>query len=140
MKYLYFVLFTTILFLGVSNLVYCNSPMALHGQILEIFTAENEIRILVDNETKILKLATDVRVFRKGHLVTLVSARPITENRFQEGLFFFNELDKVNLIIVDYTIEEFSAPSENIVVYYDIFGRVKDLEKFPGFQEGSFGF
>ncbi len=140
MRYIHFIFLLILAVLSFSKLVYSDSAVVLHGEIIEVFVEQNEIRVLVDDKIDILQLEASVQVYRKGRLVALESMRPITDERFQEGLFFFNDLGRVQLIIVDYTIKEFSTPSGNLLVYYDIFGRVKDVEKFPFFQEGSAGF
>ncbi|NMB38781.1 MAG: hypothetical protein GX994_04305 [Firmicutes bacterium] len=141
MRSVYFMFFLILAVLSFSNLAYSNdSAEILHGEIIEIFVEQNEIRVLIDDKIEILLLEAGVQVYRKGRLVALESMRPITDERYQEGLFFFNELGKVELIIVDYTIKEFSTPSGNLLIYYDIYGRIKDVEKFPFFQEGSVGF
>ncbi len=141
MRSVYFMFFLILAVLSFSNLAYSNdSAEILHGEIIEIFVEQNEIRVLIDDKIEILSLEAGVQVYRKGRLVALESMRPITDERYQEGLFFFNELGKVELIIVDYTIKEFSTPSGNLLIYYDIYGRIKDVEKFPFFQEGSVGF
>lgn len=140
MRYIHFIFLLILAVLSFSKLVYSDSAVVLHGEIIEVFVEQNEIRVLVDDKIDILQLEASVQVYRKGRLVALESMRPITDERFQEGLFFFNDLGRVELIIVDYTIKEFSTPSGNLLVYYDIFGRVKDVEKFPFFQEGSAGF
>ncbi|MGB4141187.1 MAG: hypothetical protein WBK98_07780, partial [Limnochordia bacterium] len=73
-------------------------------------------------------------IYRGGRLVSLVSTRPITESRFQEGLFFFNEHGEIILMIVDYSIAEVETEAGSVLVYYDIFGRVKDMEQIPPFE------
>lgn len=141
MRSVYFMFFLILAVLSFSNLAYSNdSAEILHGEIIEIFVEQNEIRVLIDDKIEILSLEAGVQVYRKGRLVALESMRPITDERYQEGLFFFNQLGKVESIIVDYTIKEFSTPSGNLLIYYDIYGRIKDVEKFPFFQEGSVGF
>ncbi len=141
MRSVHFMFFLILAVFSFSNLAYGDdSAVILHGEIIEVFVEQNEIRVLIDDNIEILSLEAGVQVYRKGRLVALESMRPITDERYQEGLFFFNELGKVELIIVDYTIKEFSTPSGNLLIYYDIYGRIKDVEKFPFFQEGSVGF
>ncbi len=141
MRSVHFMFFLILAVFSFSNLAYGDdSAVILHGEIIEVFVEQNEIRVLIDDNIEILSLEAGVQVYRKGRLVALESMRPITDERYQEGLFFFNQLGKVESIIVDYTIKEFSTPSGNLLIYYDIYGRIKDVEKFPFFQEGSVGF
>lgn len=106
----------------------------VHGEIVEVFPGQNKLRVLADGEMIVLELTCNAEIYRKGRLVSLNSARPVTESRFQEGLFFFNSHGEVILMVVDYSIAEVQTEAGNIVVYYDIFGRVKDMEQFPPFE------
>jgi len=108
----------------------------LHGEILEVFPAENKVRILSDGQVLILELTETAGIYRKGQIISLISARPITSDRFQEGLFFLNAKGKVEIMIVDYRIEEVTNEFGTFVIYYDIFGQVKDVEQIPPVLEG----
>lgn len=109
----------------------------LHGEIVEVFPEQNKVRILVDGKLNILKLEDQVEIFRQGEKTCLESARPITDNRYQEGLFFVNEQGKVFMMIVDYSFNAIETPSGTVIIYYNVFGEVKDVEQFPSLEKGS---
>lgn len=106
----------------------------IHGEIVEVFPEQNKLRVLYDGKMGIFSLTRGGEIYRGGRLVSLVSTRPITESRFQEGLFFFNEHGEIILMIVDYSIAEVETEAGSVLVYYDIFGRVKDMEQIPPFE------
>lgn len=106
----------------------------VHGEIVEVFPEQNKVRVLSDGVMQVYKLAGGAEIYRGGCLVSLVSCRPITESRFQECLLFLNELGEVTMMLMDYSIAEIQTEAGNFLVYYDIFGRVKDVEQFPPFE------
>ena len=115
----------------------CGEYRWLHGEIVEVFPEQNKLQVLTCREFTILRLASGAEIYRRGRPVSLNSARPIAESRFQEGLFLVDRHEEVILMIVDYTIAEIQTETGTMIVYYDIFGRVKDVEQFPQFERDS---
>lgn len=109
----------------------------IHGEIVEVFAAGNKLRILIDGQLEILEVESTAKILRDGVQVCLESARPITEERYQEGLFFLNDNGKVELMIIDYKIVELETSTHTVILYYDIFGMVKDVEEIPSLQKDS---
>lgn len=123
-----------------SLVLFCNPVTAntvLHGEIIEVFAEQNKVRVLIDGKMDILVLSSDVEIYRQGDLVSLVSARPITDSRYQEGLFFCDDSGCVTVMIVDYSIEIIQTPEATTIIYFDIFGNIKDIEYLPSLLEES---
>ncbi|NLM69564.1 MAG: hypothetical protein GX177_06140 [Firmicutes bacterium] len=120
-----------VLLLNLSTGTVLGRAAFMHGEILEVFPEQNKIRVLSEGRMQILELADQVEIYRRGQPVSLLSTRPVAENYFQEGIFYMNELGRVVLMVVDYAVEEIQTASGSLLVYYDLFGGVKEVEQFP---------
>lgn len=136
MRYIKLMIIVLVSFIFITQGVEASTRW-VHGEILEVFSEANKVRVLIDGRLDILEVESDVEVFRLGERVSLSSMRPITDQRFQEGLFFFNINGKVEKIIVDYSFVEITTVSETFILYYDIFGELKDIEQIPLVQKDS---
>lgn len=123
--------------------LFCTIPgsasTTIHGEILEVFFEQNKVRVLVNGKMDILLLDEQVKVFRNGRTVQVQSARPIKEGKYQEGLFFINKAGLIEVIVVDYSVEERRTDSGSEMIYYDIFGNVKEVEQlFSSLKEFAY--
>lgn len=114
-----------------------NSTSFKYGEIIEVFPEQHKVRVVIGGQMDIFVLDSSAQIYRNSIPTSLVSARPIAEGCFQDGLFFFNDQGRVVLMLVNYTIDEIQDQSGAYLIYYDIFGTVKDMEQSPTVIEGS---
>ena len=133
MRYISLFVMTMILFITIT--AFSSAANALHGEILEVCLEQQKVRVLIDGKLNILELAADAEIYRNGQLVELYSVRPIAKGRYQEGLFFLNHMGLVEVMIVDYSVEEKLTEQGRVLIYYDIFGNVKEVELLTSLQK-----
>lgn len=136
MKFIKLIVVVLLLLLLISQGAVASSSW-IHGEIVEVFSAADKLRILIDGEINILEVESDAEILRDGIEISLNSTRPITKERYQDGLFYLNDDGKVEIMIVSYIILEIETSSHTVILYYDIFGKLKDVEEIPSLQKDS---
>ncbi len=111
------------------------SAQMLYGEILEVFPEQNKLRLLVDGEMRILRLDTEAEIYRSGQTVSIESTRPVYPGRYQEGLVYLNSLGHIQVLVVEYRVEEVKGYNGSVLYYIDIFGNVKDVERLSSIQK-----
>lgn len=111
-----------LLVMAFSGVAYAQGWEMIHGEIRQVFPEERKVLLDSYGEKHILLLTADCEILRKGKPTGIASLRPITQNDFQDAIFWVNSHGQVSYVLVNYSIEE---EQKGILVKRDIFGNIQ---------------
>jgi hypothetical protein len=112
-----------IFLLVISGPVWAQGPpwRIVHGEVCQVLADQHTLLLAYDGQGEYLALTDDCLILREGQATSLESLRPIGPDAFQDALCWVNPSGLVELILVNYYVEE----ENGALVSYDIFGNRK---------------